>query len=240
MVKQSGGFFMLFHPMDILIFIAFGLSIWAQLKVKGNFNKWANVGASSGLSGAEVARIILNSNGLLHIPVEVVAGRLSDHYDPISKVVRLSEDVYYGRSIASISIAAHEVGHAVQDKEAYRALVLRHRMFPIVNLTSGIAPILLMGGFFLQQTSLIGLGIILFSAAVVFQLITLPVEFNASSRANEYLIAEGIISNEEERGVEKVLGAAALTYVAAALISVLELLKFVMIFFQGNNERQED
>ena len=113
-------------------------------------------------------------------------------------------------------------------------------MFPIVNLTSGIAPFLLMGGFFLQQTSLIGLGIILFSAAVVFQLITLPVEFNASSRANEYLIAEGIISNEEERGVEKVLGAAALTYVAAALISVLELLKFVMIFFQGNNERQED
>jgi len=231
---------MLFHPMDILIFIAFGLSIWAQLKVKGNFNKWANVGASSGLSGAEVARIILNSNGLLHIPVEVVAGRLSDHYDPISKVVRLSEDVYYGRSIASISIAAHEVGHAVQDKEAYRALVLRHRMFPIVNLTSGIAPFLLMGGFFLQQTSLIGLGIILFSAAVAFQLITLPVEFNASSRANEYLIAEGIIRNEEERGVEKVLGAAALTYVAAALISVLELLKFIMIFFQGNNERQED
>ena len=93
---------MLFHPMDILIFIAFGLSIWAQLKVKGNFNKWANVRASSGMPGAEVARIILNSNGLLHIPVEVVAGRLSDHYDPISKVVRLSEDVYYGRSIASI------------------------------------------------------------------------------------------------------------------------------------------
>jgi Zn-dependent membrane protease YugP len=226
--------------MDILIFIAFGLSIWAQFKVKGNFSKWAEVRASSGLSGAEVARKILDSNGLYNIPVEVVPGRLSDHYDPISKVICLSEDVYYGRSIASISVAAHEVGHAVQDKESYRALVLRHRMFPMVNLTSGIAPFLLMGGFFLQQASLIGLGIILFSAAVAFQLITLPVEFNASSRANEYLIAEGIIRNEEERGVEKVLGAAALTYVAAALISVLELLKLVMIFFQGNNERQED
>jgi Zn-dependent membrane protease YugP len=134
--------------MDILIFIAFGLSIWAQFKVKGNFSKWAEVRASSGLSGAEVARKILNSNGLYNIPVEVVPGRLSDHYDPISKVIRLSEEVYYGRSIASISIAAHEVGHAVQDKESYRALVLRHRMFPMVNLTSGIAPFLLMGGFF--------------------------------------------------------------------------------------------
>ena len=226
--------------MDILIFIAFGLSIWAQFKVKGNFNTWSEVGASSGMSGAEVARTILDSHGLSHISVEAVPGRLSDHYDPISKVVRLSEDVYYGRSIASISVAAHEVGHAVQDKESYKALVLRHRMFPMVNITSGIAPFLLMGGIFLQQTSLIGLGIILFSAAVAFQVITLPVEFNASSRANEYLIAEGIIRQEEERGVEKVLGAAALTYVAAALISVLELLKFVLFFFQGNNEEQED
>lgn len=226
--------------MDILIFIAFGLSIWAQFKVKGNFNKWSEVGVSSGISGAEVARRILASHGLNHIPVEAVPGRLSDHYDPISKVVRLSEDVYYGRSIASISVAAHEVGHAVQDKESYRALVLRHRMFPMVNITSGIAPFLLMGGIFLHQTSLIGLGIILFSAAVAFQAITLPVEFNASSRANEYLIAGGIIREDEIRGVKKVLGAAALTYVAAALISVLELLKFVMIFFQGNNEEQED
>lgn len=231
---------MLFHPMDILIFIAFGLSIWAQFKVKGNFNKWAEVGASSGMSGAEVARRILDSNGLFHIPVQVVPGRLSDHYDPIAKAVRLSEDVYYGRSIASISVAAHEVGHAVQDKESYGALVLRHRMFPLVNITSGIAPFLLMGGFFLHQTSLIGLGIILFSAAVAFQVVTLPVEFNASSRAKNFMLAEGIIQNHEEKGVKKVLGAAALTYVAAALISLLELLKFVMIFFQSNNEEQED
>ncbi|GMB08757.1 hypothetical protein EDD69_104230 [Thermolongibacillus altinsuensis] len=227
---------MFFHPMDFLILIAFGLSIWAQFKVQGNFNKWSQVSASSGLTGAEVARMILDRNGLYDVPVELVPGRLTDHYDPIARAVRLSEPVYYGRSIAAISVAAHEVGHAVQHQQAYGALVLRHRMFPIVNFTSGVAPFLLLGGFLMQQLSLIGLGIILFSFAVAFQVITLPVEFNASSRAKDFMIAEGIIRNEEERGVNKVLNAAALTYVAAALISVLELIKYVLIFVQGNNE----
>jgi Zn-dependent membrane protease YugP len=227
---------MFFHPMDFLILITFGLSIWAQFKVQGNFNKWSQVSASSGLTGAEVARMILDRNGLYDVPVELVPGRLTDHYDPIARAVRLSEPVYYGRSIAAISVAAHEVGHAVQHQQAYGALVLRHRMFPIVNFTSGVAPFLLLGGFLMQQLSLIGLGIILFSFAVAFQVITLPVEFNASSRAKDFMIAEGIIRNEEERGVNKVLNAAALTYVAAALISVLELIKYVLIFVQGNNE----
>jgi uncharacterized protein len=227
---------MFFHPMDFLILIAFGISIWAQFKVKGNFNKWSEVRASSGKTGAEVAREILDRNGLHGVPVEVVPGKLSDHYDPISKVVRLSEPVYYGDSIASVSVAAHEVGHAIQHQESYGALVLRHKMFPLVNLTSGIAPFMLLGGFFLQQFSLIGLGIILFSFAVLFQLVTLPVEFNASSRAKTLMISEGMIRNDEERGVNKVLGAAALTYVAAALISVLELLKFIMIFFKGQQD----
>ncbi|MBA2877432.1 zinc metallopeptidase [Anoxybacillus ayderensis] len=227
---------MFFHPMDFLILIAFGVSIWAQFKVKGNFSKWSDVPASSGLTGAEVARLILDRNGLYDVPVELVPGTLTDHYDPIARAVRLSEPVYYGRSIAAVSVAAHEVGHAVQHQQAYGALVLRHRMFPIVNLTSGMAPFLLLGGFLLQQFSLIGLGIILFSFAVAFQVITLPVEFNASSRAKDFMIAEGIIRNEEERGVNKVLNAAALTYVAAALISVLELIKYVLIFVQGSNE----
>ncbi|KIQ94588.1 putative neutral zinc metallopeptidase [Anoxybacillus thermarum] len=227
---------MFFHPMDFLILIAFAVSIWAQFKVKGNFSKWSDVPASSGLTGAEVARLILDRNGLYDVPVELVPGTLTDHYDPIARAVRLSEPVYYGRSIAAVSVAAHEVGHAVQHQQAYGALVLRHRMFPIVNLTSGMAPFLLLGGFLLQQFSLIGLGIILFSFAVAFQVITLPVEFNASSRAKDFMIAEGIIRNEEERGVNKVLNAAALTYVAAALISVLELIKYVLIFVQGNNE----
>ncbi|MDM5197646.1 zinc metallopeptidase [Fictibacillus enclensis] len=227
---------MFFHPMDFLIIIAFAISLWAQFKVKGNFKKWSEVSAYSGRTGAEVARSILDQNGLSHIPVEPVPGMLSDHYDPVSKVVRLSEPVYYGDSIASVSVAAHEVGHAVQHKQSYGALVFRHRMFPLVNLTSGIAPFLLMGGLLLQQFQLIGVGIVLFSFAVLFQLVTLPVEFNASSRAKHYLLAEGFIRNDEEGGVNKVLNAAALTYVAAALISLLELLKFVMIFFQGQRE----
>jgi uncharacterized protein len=227
---------LLFHPMDFLIFIAFGLSIWAQFKVKGNFNKWAEVPTRSGLTGAEVARRILDRNGLHHVPVEVIPGTLTDHYDPLSRVVRLSEPVYYGASIASIAVAAHEVGHAIQHQQSYGALVLRHRMFPIVNISSGIAPFLLLSGFLFQNLSLIGIGIIFFSAAVAFQLITLPVEFNASSRAKNLMLAEGIIYNDEEKGVNKVLNAAALTYVAAALISFLELLKYVIIFFQGQEE----
>lgn len=227
---------MFFHPMDFLIFIAFGLSLWAQFKVKGNFSKWSEVEASSKRTGAEVARKMLDDNGLYHIPIEITSGFLSDHYDPMAKKVRLSETVYHGTSIASISVATHEIGHAIQDKESYKSLVLRHKMFPFANFGSGIAPFLLLGGFLLHASSLIGVGILLFSLAVAFQLVTLPVEFNASVRAKNYLVAEGVITNEEERGVKKVLGAAALTYVAAALISMLELLKFVMIFLQGNED----
>ncbi|MBM7605426.1 Zn-dependent membrane protease YugP [Metabacillus crassostreae] len=227
---------MFFHPMDFLIFAALGLSIWAQFKVKGNFKKWSEVATSSQKTGAEVARHILDQNGLYQVKVEAVRGTLTDHYDPISRAVRLSEPVYFGHSIASVSVAAHEVGHAIQHQKSYGALVLRHKFFPIVNLTSGIAPFLLIGGLLLNQLNLIGLGIILFSFAVAFQLITLPVEFNASSRAKKLMVAEGIIRNNEEHGVNKVLGAAALTYVAGALMALFELIKFVMIFIQGNSE----
>jgi Zn-dependent membrane protease YugP len=222
--------------MDFLIIIALGISIWAQFRVKGTYNHWTEVPTRTGYSGAEVARSLLDRNGLAHVPIEVVPGALSDHYDPIHKVVRLSEAVYYGRSIAAISVAAHEIGHAIQHKEGYKALAIRHRMFPAVNFASGIAPFLFLGGFLLQQISLIGVGILLFAIAVAFQLITLPVEFNASSRASKLMLAEGFLYNDEESGVKKVLNAAALTYVAAALISVLELLKFVMIFFQGQED----
>lgn len=142
----------------------------------------------------------------------------------------------YGNSIASVSAAAHEVGHAIQHDQSYGFLSLRHKMFPVANIASGIAPFLLLGGFLFQAFSLIGIGIIFFSAAVAFQLITLPVEFNASARAKQLMLAEGMISDQDTKGVNKVLGAAALTYVAATLISVLELVKYVMIFFQGNEE----
>lgn len=227
---------MFFHPMDILIFIAFGLSIWAQFRVKGTFKKWAQVSVHSGMTGYEAARRLLDANGLYDVPVEPVPGALSDHYDPIARAVRLSEPVYYEASIAAVSVACHEVGHAIQHKVSYPMLVMRHRMFPLVNLTSGVAPFLILAGLFFQQFNfLLGWGIVFFSAAVAFQLITLPVEFNASNRARDLMISEGFITHEEERGVAKVLNAAALTYVAAALISLLELLKYIMIFTNRNS-----
>lgn len=221
---------MFFHPMDILIFAAFGVSIWAQFRVKGTFSKWAEVEASSGLTGYQAARRMLDNNGLHDIPIEATPGSLTDHYDPIHKVVRLSEPVYYEKSISAISVACHEVGHAIQHSVSYPMLVLRHKIFPAVNFASGVAPFLLIAGLLFQYSTLIGLGIVFFSVAVAFQLITLPVEFNASSRAREIMVSEGFITNNEENGVAKVLNAAALTYVAAALISLLQLLKFIMIF----------
>lgn len=219
-----------FHPMDFLIIIAFGLSLWAQFRVKGTFNQFSKVRIHSGMTGYEAARRMLDSNGLYDVPVEPVRGALTDHYDPLKRVVRLSEPVYYESSISAVSVACHEVGHAIQHQQSYPMLVLRHRMFPIVNFASGLAPFMLIAGFLFQVSGLIGLGIIFFSAAVAFQLVTLPVEFNASNRARDLMISEGFITNDEERGVAKVLNAAALTYVAAALISLLELLKYIMIF----------
>lgn len=221
---------MFFHPMDFLILIAFGLSLWAQFRVKGTFNKYADVPTSSGITGAEAARRMLDANGLTNVPVQHIPGTLTDHYDPTARVVRLSDPVYFGNSIASLSVACHEVGHAIQHKVSYPMLVARHRIFPVVNLVSGIAPLLLLAGFFFKMAGLLLVGIIFFSGAVAFQLVTLPVEFNASSRAKQLMLKMGFIRNEEERGASKVLGAAALTYVAAALISVLELAKYIMIF----------
>jgi Predicted Zn-dependent protease len=228
--------FFIFHPMDFLIIIAFGISLWAQFRVRGTFNRFSQVPVQSGMTGYEAARRMLDSNGLYDVPIEPVRGTLSDHYDPIHRVVRLSEPVYYQSSISAVSVACHEVGHAIQHKLSYPMLVLRHKMFPIVNFASGAAPFLLIAGFLMQWSNLILLGILFFSAAVLFQLVTLPVEFNASSRARELMISEGFITNDEEKGVAKVLNAAALTYVAAALISLLELLKFIMIFASNRDE----
>lgn len=225
-----------FTPWTILILLAFGVSVWASFRVKGTFKKYAQVQASSGLTGAQAARQMLDANGLSHIPVEHIRGTLTDHYDPISKTVRLSDPVYYGASIASLSVACHEVGHAIQHKVSYPMLVARHRIFPVVNFSSGIAPFLLIGGFLFKFAGLILLGIVAFTAAVAFQLITLPVEFNASSRAKDKMIEMGFIRNEEEHGANKVLGAAALTYVAAALVALLQLLEYIWIFTQANEE----
>ncbi|MGO4272926.1 zinc metallopeptidase, partial [Paenibacillus sp. TAF58] len=161
---------MFFHPMDFLIIIAFGLSLWASFRVRGTFNKWSGVPIYSGMTGAQAARRMLDANGLYDVPVEAVPGTLSDHYDPIARVVRLSEPVYYQSSISAVAVACHEVGHAIQHQVHYPMLVARHRMFPVVNFASGVAPLLILAGFFFQQIPwLLGLGIIFFAAAVAFQ-----------------------------------------------------------------------
>lgn len=218
-----------YFPFDILILIAFGISLWASYRVKGTFQRYARVPIYSGMTGHEAARRMLDMNGLHDVRVEPIQGQLTDHYDPVQRVVRLSEPVFDSRSISAVSVACHEVGHAVQHKEHYPALVLRHKMVPVVNFTSGISPYLILGGFLLGLMNLAVIGVVLFSAAVLFQLVTLPVEFNASSRARQMMVAGGFITTEEDRHSAKVLNAAALTYVAAALISILQLLKFVAI-----------
>lgn len=210
------------------------LPLWAQSKVKGAYSKYSKVPISTQLSGVEVARKILDDNGLYDVTIEQTRGVLSDHYDPRKKVVRLSPDIYHGRSMAAAAVAAHEVGHAIQDAEHYAFLRFRSALVPVANLGSNMSFILILAGLFLNLANLIVLGIVFMAAAVLFQLVTLPVEFNASSRAMDQLIMTGIIRNEEERDTKKVLDAAALTYVAAALVAVMELIRFILIFLSND------
>jgi len=224
--------------LSYLMFIlpALILSIYAQIKVKSTFKRYSQVRSSRGMSGVDVANTILRRNGMSgQVAVEPVAGELSDHYDPTSHKVRLSETVYGSNSIAAIGVAAHEVGHAIQHHESYGPLELRHRIVPITNFASGASfPVLLLG-FFLNSLNLIMVGILLFSAVVVFHLVTLPVELNASRRAVAQLSSSGIISGSEVPMVKKVLGAAALTYLAATLSSIATLLYYLMIFAGGDD-----
>ncbi|WP_106497420.1 zinc metallopeptidase [Lentibacillus sp. Marseille-P4043] len=212
------------------------IPLLAQSKVKNTYKKYAKKATSSHMTGAEVARKILNDNGIFNVSVEETRGFLSDHYDPRKKVVRLSSDNYHGHSMASSAIAAHEVGHAIQDAESYAFLRFRHALVPVANLGSNMSFILILAGIFMGMMNLVLLGIIFMSAAVLFQLVTLPVEYNASSRAMEQLVSTGVIRNNEERETKKVLNAAALTYVAAALVAVAELLRFVLMFVGANED----
>jgi Zn-dependent membrane protease YugP len=224
--------------MEFIIYFVLLLIIplWAQFRVKKTYAKYSKVASSSGMTGADVARRILDDNGLYNVSVEPVRGKLSDHYDPRSKVVRLSEDNYYGHSVAGTAVAAHEVGHAIQDAKNYAPLRVRHALVPVANLGSNFSYFLILGGILLGSTGLILPGIVLMAGAVVFQLVTLPVEFNASSRAMDQIVSIGVIRNDEERQARKVLNAAALTYVAAAVVALLELLRFVLIFVGMNQE----
>ncbi|MGD6856919.1 zinc metallopeptidase [Bacillus infantis] len=218
--------------MDFLIYFAIIIlvPIWAQFKVKGTYNKYSRVPASSHMRGAEVARRILDSNGLHNVNVEETRGHLTDHYDPRSKTVRLSSQNFHGHSVAAAAIAAHEVGHAMQDQQDYAFLRVRHSLVPIASIGSNFSWVLIMVGIFAELSGLLLLGIIFMAVAVLFQVVTLPVEFNASNRAMDQVVSLGVIRNDEERETKKVLNAAALTYVAAAAVAVLELLRLIMIF----------
>ena len=223
-------------PTYLILIPAILISAWAQFKVSSTFNKYSTVRSINGYTGAQVARIILNDAGLQEVEIQQVPGRLSDHYDPRAKVLRLSSDVYGSTSVASIGVAAHEVGHAIQDKESYSALVFRNAIVPVVNFSSSLSWILFFIGILLSYSTLVTIGIILFSVVVLFQLVTLPVEFNASSRALKLLEARGILYDKEVDGARKVLSAAALTYVAATLMAVLQLVRLIAISNRNSND----
>ncbi|WP_099203059.1 zinc metallopeptidase [Miniphocaeibacter massiliensis] len=212
----------------VLLIPALLLAVFAQFKVSSTFNKYSKVNAESGYTGREVARMILDRNGLEDVEVVSVAGNLTDHYDPRTRVVRLSEGVYNKTSISAISVAAHEVGHAVQDKEEYVPLTIRTSLVPAVNFASQSAFIILFIGIFMSQFRfLINVGIALFAVTVIFQIITLPVEFNASSRALENLEGYGILARDEVGEGKSVLQAAALTYVASTLMALVQLIRLL-------------
>lgn len=210
------------------------LPLWAQSKVKNTYKKYMKVPNSSGMSGADVARRILQENGIYDVRVEETKGFLSDHYDPRKKVVRLSSHNYHQHSKAAAAIAAHEVGHAIQDAEEYAFLRFRHALVPVANLGSNMSFFLILAGIILGATGLVGIGIVFMAFAVLFQLVTLPVEFNASNRAMDQLVSSGVITSSEHPETKKVLNAAALTYVAAAVVALMELVRFVLMFLHMN------
>jgi len=219
---------MFFDPVYMLFLApAIILAVWAQMRVKSAYGEAAELPAASGVSGAEAAALILRSRGLSGVGIEPTEGMLSDHYDPKAKALRLSQDVYFGRSLAAVGVAAHEAGHALQDAEGYAPLVLRNAVVPAASFGSSASWVLMLVGFVMNSFNLVLLGIAAFSTVVVFQLVNLPVEYDASARARAALGASGIIAPREQAMVGKVLNAAALTYVAATVSAVLTLLYYL-------------
>ena len=222
----------------ILVLIGAVLSLIASARVNSTFNKYQRVRSASGMTGAEAAERILHQNGIYDVAVEHVRGNLTDHYDPKNKVLRLSDATYSSNSVAAVGVAAHECGHALQHNAGYLPLRIRSAIVPAANIGSKLGiPIILLGVLLSGNYFLIQLGIWVFSLAVLFQIVTLPVEFNASNRAMAMMERYGILSGEELRTTKKVLSAAAMTYVAAAASSILQLLRLVILF--GGNRRRD-
>lgn len=219
----------------ILLLPAIIIAFWAQSKVSGTYKKYRTIRTMNGYTGENVARMMLDAAGLYDVPVVEIRGELTDHYDPTSRVVRLSSDIYHGASIASAGIAAHEVGHAIQHKEAYKPLVLRTSIASAVNFSSQASIIIFMIGLLFSIPLLTNIGIIFFTVAVIYQIITLPVEFNASKRALNILESRNILYGNEVSGAKSVLSAAAMTYVAAALMSISQLIRLIAISNRNND-----
>lgn len=233
---RYGYYYPYFDPTYILVLIGVVISLWASAKVRSTYSKYSKVRSMSGLTGAQAAERILHSQGLYDVRIEHISGSLTDHYDPKNRVLCLSDAVYGSSSVAAIGVAAHECGHAVQDSEDYAPLRIRNSLVPVANFGTAAAwPIIVLGLIFGSSQFLVNLGILLFSLGVLFQLVTLPVEFNASGRAVQILGNTGILYGDEIGQTKKVLSSAALTYVAAAAASILSLLRLIILF--GGRDR---
>lgn len=233
-------YFGMFDPTFILLIPAMIFAFYAQTKVQSAYKRYSGVENRNRITGAEAARRILDSNGLTHVSIEMTEGRLSDHYDPRKKIMRLSQKVYEEPSIASVSIAAHEAGHAIQDEKGYTPLKARNTIAPVISFASNLSwPLLIIGiiissaGYYAGGNLIFNIGIILFVGVVIFHAVTLPVEFNASKRAVEELVHLGIIQEEEQSSAKKVLSAAAMTYVAALAVAVANLIRILVM--RGRN-----
>jgi Zn-dependent membrane protease YugP len=213
----------------ILVVPTIILSMWAQIMVKSTFDKYSKIFCSRRITGVDAAALLMRTNNINDVRVEAVGGSLTDHYDPGAKILRLSEPVYGSSSIAAVGVAAHETGHAIQHAVGWGPLVMRSTLVPVANIGSSLGPWLAIAGFFFSFPLLINIGILLFSAAVLFYVITLPVEFDASGRAIAILRANNVLTEEELKGVKKVLTAAALTYVASALTAIASLLRLILL-----------
>ncbi len=230
----------MFYGIDIyyiyLVLPALLFAMWTQARVNSTFNRFSKERTYSGMTGYEAARRILAANGLYNVNVERVSGNLTDHYDPRTNVIRLSDSVFSSNSVAAVGVAAHEAGHAVQYAQNYAPVKIRAAIIPITNIGSTISMPLVIIGFFMGAQPLVNLGLLLFATVAVFQLVTLPVEFNASRRAVQALEMGGTMGEEEIKGVKKVLSAAAMTYVAALAVSLANLLRLVLRFGDRNRD----
>lgn len=225
-----------FDPLYLVLALpAMLLGMWAQARVRSTFKKYSGVPTGTGINGAQAARQMLDANGLQHVEIQSVGGFLSDHYDPRGKVLRLSADVYGGANLAAVGVAAHEAGHALQDQTSYAALRMRSALVPAVKIGGWVGPLIFFAGLFLSSAfgeGIAWLGLLIFGLTALFAVVTLPVEFNASNRAKEQLVSLAILTPQEVTGVNKVLSAAALTYVAAAIQAIITMLYYASILLR--------